>query len=501
LPLKEVGDGILEMLIWGFENALAQIVPGCCQDEARLVADTILRWCRDYRTHHPDATLTHLYQHLLPRLYCLLLGYEPTDVDVTGTSELLRLTPETADRPRFRFIEHFLNPDTRAVAVDAYNRALEGSEIYTLDRFGAGALPFDCIVPGWGRGTLRVTPRVLFIETRRPVTIALKRPIVSVRDLAETLTAHLGSEVTVVGKAVSLVSMLAQEFIFVFNEEGSLYVRRTRRMNDLMTEAGLALDMRPILRLRYHTWDALEVGRSTLRPAEHLAATVGQQTITTPELAGAWRSVVHEQRALCRHLAGLRKPLDLLEFLRGNDPATAWDERIAEYQAASRELKSLRERGARIQEQIRALYVRLRALKSESVTIERERGAHFRAVQEWTPDETARRRAFEEAFHALEARKSGLVREIDELHAQRHLTERGPEAGAARATLARLRNEAERARLRLVRHALLTADGLEHTNHRPSVWWLPMVDPSGDWFRRIVETVDAYTEPLLSSHT
>ena len=41
LSLREVGDGIMQMLDWGFENAAQQIVPGCCQDEARRVADEI----------------------------------------------------------------------------------------------------------------------------------------------------------------------------------------------------------------------------------------------------------------------------------------------------------------------------------------------------------------------------------------------------------------------------------------------------------------------------
>jgi hypothetical protein len=498
LALKEVGDGILEMLTWGFEHAVTQVAPGCCQDEARRVADTILGWCQEYRAAHPDRNLTDLFQYVLPKLYTLLLGHEPRNVTVDCTAHLLRLTPETASLPRFRFVDIFLYPATRDIALDAYNQCLAGSEIYTLDKFGAGALPFDLVLPDRGRGTLRVTPRVLFVETRQPVAIALKKPLESIHELAEILTARLGDHVTLVGKAVTLVSMLAQEFIFVFNEEGSLYVRRTRQMNDTLVRHGIPLDMRPILRMRYHTWDALTVGQSTLRPAEHLAATFGRPAITTPEFAAQWRSVVEEQRALCEQIATLRKPLELIAFLRERDPAAPWDEHRAACETAKRTLLDLRAQAETIQNAVNAHYARLKAWKAREQALQQEMGAHSRATADWTPEETARRAAFLQERDDLERRKRVLRAEIADLKARRWHIERGPEATAARATLRHAEDEAELARLRLIRNALLTMEGLTHTNHRPSAWWLPMVDAAGNWFRRIVATTELYTEPLLT---
>jgi hypothetical protein len=498
LPLREVGDGVLEMLGWGFENAVAQIVPGCCQDEARAVAGKILDWCRAYRVQRPDANLSELFQHVLPRLYELLLGYMPTDITVDCTTNLLRFNTETAHLPRFRFVDHFLNPGTRDIAIDAYNRSLAGSEIYTLDRFGAGALPFDCIVPERGRGTLRVTPRVVFIETRQPIPIGLKRPVESVQELAEALTAKLGPNVTLVGKAVSLVSMLAQEFIFVFNEEGSMYVRRTRQMNDTLRAHGIPLDMRPLLRIRYRTWDALTVGRSTLRPTAHLAATFGQPTITTPEFAASWKQVLAEQRALLDRIAQVRKPVELLHFLRERDPAAPWDERLQTYRAAHRTLLGLRAQAAQLQGQVVERYALLRQLKAEAAAQQRQRGDHFRSVTVWTSAELERRAESERRLRELAEEKRALCHEIRNLKDRRLRVERGPEATAARARLTQTENEAELARLHLVRNALLTIEGLTHTDHRPSAWWLPMVDPSGEWFARMVDTAELYTEPLLT---
>lgn len=498
LPLKEVGDGILDMLRWGFENALEQVVPGCCQEEARHVTETILGWCQEYRQANPSKNLSDLFQHLLPRLYELLLAAEPQNITVDCTANLLRFAPDTAHLPRFRFVDLFLNPQTRAIALDAYNTSLAGAEIYTMDRFGAGALPFDVIVPDRGRGTLRVTPRVLFIETRQPIAIALKQPIESIQELAEILHQKLKAPITLVGKAVTLVSMLAQEFIFVFNEEGSLYVTRTRQMNDILAAQGIALDMRPILRMRYNTWDALAVGKSTLRPTAHLAASFGQSTITTPEFAAQWKQVIREQEALTTRIGQLRKPLDLLAFLQERDSQTAWDEKIQAYKAARQTLQELRQKTSTLQWHVEALYVALKQLSQRTNNTQKAKGDHFRSVTAWAPNEIARRAAYDGELKAFKLQKRVLCHEITVLKRRRLQSERCAENTGARATLAQIEHEAETARLHLVRNALLTIGGLTHTNHRPSVWWLPMLDPSGDWFRRIADTTELYTEPLLS---
>jgi hypothetical protein len=338
----------------------------------------------------------------------------------------------------------------------------------------------------------------VFVETRQPIPIGLRKPIESVQELAEILTSKLSSEITLVGKAVSLVSMLAQEFIFVFNEEGSMYVRRTRKMNDLLAAQGVALDMRPILRMRYNTWDALSVGKTTLRLPDHLAATFGRPTITTPEFAATWRQVVAEQRRLCEQIKTLKKPLELLAFLRDRDPLTRWEERCAAYIEAKATLCELRAQVTTLEIEIERLYADLRSARAQSAEIQQAKGDHFRATTDWTPEALAERAAFDQALQKRETVKRALCDRIRPLRDQRHAIERGATALEARATLAQIEEEGERARLQIVRNALLTIEGLLHTNHRPSAWWLPLLDASGDWFRQIVATTYLYTEPLLS---
>lgn len=498
LSVQEVGDSVLEMLAWGFDNAIAQIAPDCCQREAQRIAERILGWCKECRDEDPSASLSDLFQCVLPQIYQMLLGRKPAQTTVTCTTDLLRLAPETANLPRFRLVDAFLNPETREIAIDAYNQAVSGSEIYTLDKFGAGALPFDVIVPGHGRGTLRIHPKVLFIETRQPIPIGLKKPITSIQELAEVLHAKFKEPVTLVGKAVSLVSMLSQEFLFLFHEEGSMYVWRTKKMNDILRTAGVDLNFHPIVRIRYQTWDALAEAQSTLRLPEHLASTFGRATITVPEFAASWRSVVEEQKAFCEKSASLQKPLALLSYLQEREALAGWDERKAAYIEAKATLLGLVERRNAIQSEVRETYDTLKALRTEHLAVQQRKGNHFRSVTEWTSTALAQRQAFEQEENTLIQAKARLRLQSLHLRNKREHAERGAEAQEARDTMHYIENEAELARLRLVRSALLTVEGLPHTAHRPSAWWFPMVDKTGRWFQRVAETAELYLQPLQS---
>jgi hypothetical protein len=466
--------------------------------EARTLETRLLQSVADYYQANPSDSLTDLYQHFFPTLIELLLGEPPQNVNLCCSAHMLRLTPETARLPRFQFVDLFLNEKTRAMTARAYNEAVAGSEMYALDKFGLGALPFDLVLPQHGRGTLRVTLRAIHIETRKPIRIPLRKPVNSVEELAGVLIREFGDHVTLVGKAVALISMLASEFIFVFNEEGSAYVSRTRKMNDLLRAQGVDLRMHPILRLRYHTWDALEVGRSTVALPDHLATAFGQRQIPAEDFAAGWREVVNEQGEMLARLEAVTTPRRLMEFLQGRD-GTDWPRRLAAYEAAKARLREVRAQAVRIQDQVNALYGELAGIKADIRSTEKAKGDHFRSVPEWTPQEEARRGGFAAAVESLLVRRREILALIARLKAERLSLERGPAASGARQAVEKIEAEAGMARLQLVRNAILTRTSLTHTDHRPSAWWLPMVDPGGHWFQRIVETTEVYTEPVLTA--
>jgi hypothetical protein len=496
LPLHDLGDSVLQMLSWGFEGTLDTIVEDCCRQEAQSLANRLLGWVSDYLRDNPDQYLSNLYRDIFPRLFSLLLGSEPQNTEVDCTAHLLEFSPDTAHLPRFQFVDFFLNEKTRAMAARAYNEAVAGSEIYTLDKFGLGALPFDIVSPKYGRGTLRVTLRNIHIETRQPIRIPLKEPIQNVHQLAEILTRELGRHITLVGKAVALISMLAQEHIFVFNEEGSAYVHRTRKMNDYLREHGVDLRVHPILRLHFQTWDALKVGQTTLTLPDHLASAFGQRKITTTDFSKNWQTVCREQNELLDSIKRITKPRDMLQFLSERQGGT-WSDLLQKYEMAKQSLIALRKQAMVYQHQVDDLYRDLERIKSEIREVERAKGDHFRATVEWTTEEEDCRTAFDARIHQLLSERRNALQRIKTLKALRLGLERGA-AEEHRQTISGIETMIGTVRLNLVRCAILTSSSLIHTNHRPTAWWIPMVDPSGRWFQRIAETAEIYTEPLIS---
>jgi len=518
--LNHVKEPLLELLQWGFEESLKMLSPEHREKARVAVADRILGWINEFARQYPDQCLSALYQWLFPRFFPML-GAPVDNVTTNCSANLLKLSPETSRLPRFQLVDIFLNPQTRPVAEEAYNCAVADSEIYTLNRFGEGAIPFDLIVPQRGRGTLRVTDRRLVIETEDPITIPLERPVHSVADLAQVLQQHFVSGVTLVGKAVTLVSMLAREFLFVMNEGGSPYIWRTRKMNQYLRENGIEWNLHPILRLVYPTWDTMgDEQCETLTLPEHLANAFGKQRICTNEFSSRWREVVAEQKALLETIRQLTSPREVLEFLAERD-GEQWRALREEYDRHISLLRDLRRQAEEIHQRIHALYGQIVQWKQEYQRIERAKGENYRQTikplkerlwelaQQGITDSPEVERIHAEIRQHEEARKrfdrelqqrrewiAQARQEVARLKPQRQLLERGEQNQRARQRATEIERQAELRKMELVRQAILVSEGLTHTDHRPTFWWILLVDPSGGWFDRITHGTAMYLEEI-----
>lgn len=520
VPILEIKDALLEQLDWGFGESLACLADAPSREAASEVAAMIRGWVTEFlATCSTNCRLSDLYQTLLPRFYALLLGGAPAHLETTASTQLFRFNAGTCRLPRFQLLSVFVNPSTRPLACRAYNKAVGGSGIYTLDGFGEGAIPFDVVVPGHGRGTLRLTDHGLVIETAPLPTGVGTGPITSVEELAALLEQEFGPDVVLVGKAVTLADMIAAEFLVVFHETASGYTTLTQKLNAQLAEAGISLPLLPIIRLSYPTWDALAAvpGATQIRLPSHLARAFGQDVISAPEFAARWRGVIEAQQRVLRDSAGLHRARDLMTYLEGKD-GHCWCDRQNEYEQALSILKGIAAKSRTLSERVSEHEDQLQMWQEERQGLERRKGDDWRASVQPLREKLAhaeaqgahtetlhrdiarqiatRDRAFDEPLEVCRERIQATKALLAEFRRQRRLLERSAPAQQARAAIASLVADAQLARLDLVRNAHLTIEGLEHTHLRPTAWWLPLVDPSGAWFSALVAGTKARLEPL-----
>jgi len=564
VKLRDIGPTLREQLEWGFAESLKLIqtkvsepTPVEAADCAcatpcgsREVAARITGWVDEYLQLDADGTLSDLYRWLTPRLWAMVRGTGTCNLESDHSLNMFRFNRATAARPRFKFVDLFLQPSTRELARRSYDDAVRGSGIYNLDQFGAGALPFDVVIPGRGRGTLRQHEGSLYIETEEPITLCMGCNCGSVAELADVLESKFGDNVALVGKAVALISMLAHEYIFVFHEKASGYTERTQKMNEAIRAGGVDLPLYPLLRLKYSTWDALKNVDAAFTLPPHLATAFGSASITAPEFASRWKSVCDEQDAWREALKACRSPRELMALLATRESeAGQWSEKLSEYSEARSTVKTVRERTAILEQQVTQLREQARAATEKADGLQRAKGEDFRAnvqplrtrlfdikeaaAQRLNPvDEQGKpRRQTKEERAAETQRTAQETQEIAQLEAQiaqlqqererfateidAHLREardarnaakaqvaervdleRSPETATARETTGRLEYEAELERLRAVRDAIITSQGLRYTNFRPTAWWLPLVAPDGSWFNGVTETAVARVEEI-----
>jgi len=538
IRLKDIYPALRRQLQWAFDASL-QIL----EQTENAVSTQMLNWLDDFHTQNPDANLTECYQYFTPKLWALVRGEAACPLETSSTTELLRFNKSTFHLPRFALVDLFLNPATRQAARRCYNEAVQNSGIYQLEQFGAGALPFDVVIPGQGRGTLRLHDNNIIIETETPQVICSDCDPESLEQLAGTLESTFGPDVTLVGKAVTLISMLGAEYIFVFHEKASSYTTLTQKMNQSLRDAGMQLSLHPMLRIRYSTWDSLGSTDAEFILPEHLADAFETPQISAAQFADKWEEVCDAQDEIKTQLANCRAPRDLLTWLAEKDQH--WKQKLNEYDAGRQTMNALR---ARIEEQKQnATKEREKATAAsrESVELETAQGEHWRAQllplkrqmkdireaafkrqlqqasqklsktergaeQELRAREEAQLAALKSTFEEHLPRRQKFFDEIDTLRAaaRSHKTEArkfirkqselesATEMQQLRQTLRALEDEAETERLRRVRSAILTSEGLRYTNFRPTAWWLPLVSPDNQWFESLVSSAEARVEKL-----
>jgi len=520
IPIRDIQDALLEQLDWGFAESIACLADDETRGHAEGIAAQVRGWVLEFlETCDDSCRLSDLYQTLLPRFYALLLGERPRDLQTTSSVSLFQFNRQTYSRPRFRLVGLFLDPETRPVARAAYSKSVAGLGMYALDAFGPGAVPFDLVIPGVGRGTIRTTPAALVIETAPQETfVPLRGRITTLEQLAAVTEEHFGPNVALVGKAVTLANMIAEEHLVVFHETASAYTSATRAMNADLARHGLAPSLYPIVRLTYPTWDALASApaEAALRLPPHLAATFGVATVSARDFAGRWHEVITSCRQLLRDSRGLSSPRALLTFLEGKADL-CWCERRDEYDAALRTLKEIAAHSETLRGRVEEHRQEIAVWQRERLDLERRKGEDWRhnvqpllqkAAAALNAEEAASLR--EQAARQMAARAAAFDGPLDvareriastrfllaEFRRQRRLLERGPEAARARERIGEIVWEAQMARLDLVRDAYLTIEGLEHTQLRPTAWWLPLVDPTGVWFAAMAAGTQARLEAL-----
>jgi hypothetical protein len=438
-------------------------------------------------------SLAGVYRQILPDMYSLVAG-EPVDLDLTQTSELLRFNLSTFGQKRFALLSKYVNHQTRQEAREAYNSAIKGySGLYELERFGTGAIPFDLVVPGHGRGTIRLGNRGAVIMTPKPLFLSFKKPLASLEEFATLVEDKFGPHCAVVGKAVTLIGMLGAEFIFAFHEGASGYVKVSKKLHE-----SLGHTVHPILRIRYHTWDSLAEVCNWLKLPTPFQHAFGSEDVCTPSFAARWRTVGDEQRSLLRRLSEIRKPLDLLQFIEGL-VGGAWKTQAAEYSNLYEYLGALSQSVTHFKTERHAAYARLKSIRREWQAVQLDMGAHFRKeIFEKTPSAEAlsARSRFQEQLAALGNERESLREKLMQLGQQQRQAAQSDEVTKAHRRRREIELEAELKRLRLIREATISSEGLENANRRPSGWWIPLVSPDGAWFRQISKTAECYWEPM-----
>lgn len=491
VPGDTLARELCNTLRWAIDESITSM-GGDYRVKAQAFGDEMNRvFCDVAET--PSRNLASIYRDLLKPIYSMVAGQE-LDFETSQTSELLRFNKSTFRLPRFELLAKYVNNSTRAAACTAYNEAVKDYPgLYELSRFGSGAIPFDLVVPGHGRGTIRLGNRGAVIATKKPLFLTYKKPLESLEELANLIEAKFGPNCAIIGKAVTLIGMLGKEFTFAFHDGASSYVKASRALHQK-----LDFKVNSILRIKYQTWDALAEIETWFNLPKPFQTAFGGEAVCAPSFASRWRAVVAEQQDRLDQLGKIKKPGDLLAYL-DQKVGGAWSSQAKEYIQIHACLADLSKPIVTAKQQRRELYAALHATGQKWQAIQQEMGDHFRAtIFEKTPSEgdLAKRSEYTAQLDALRVERQQLDARFAELGNIEREAARSDAFVKVHKRRREIELESELKRLSLIREAVISSKGLENANRRPSAWWIPLVSPDGKWFQQIMSTATCCWEPM-----
>lgn len=478
-------------LQWAISSSVAMI-GGDDRKKAESISNSLqTKFCEI--AEEPGQNLAGVYKKLLEPIYSMVAN-EPVELETCQTSELLRFNRTTVSKDRFQFLRLFVEQSSRDRAKNAYNEAIRGyAGLYELPKFGTGAIPFDLVIPGFGRGTIRLGNRGMVINTPKPQFISFKKPIETLEEFANLIEDKFGTGCAVVGKAVTLIGLLGREFTFAFHEGASSYVSASKKLHQI-----LGFEVNPILRIRYKTWDALKEVNTWFSLPSVLHFPFSGEEICAPSFASRWRSVVESQKKLRSDLSTIKKPSVLLEFLV-DKIGSGWEQQKSEYVSIQKEISKLTKSYEKLDIERRENYQKERQARVQLQLVQKQMGSHFRElIFEKNPTEKQKheREQFKLKIQTLLELKQQYRVERSELGQQMQILAKSQELEKLQIRRGEIELELELKRLRLIRESLISSKGLENANRRPSAWWIPLVSPDGKWFREVTRTAECYWEPM-----
>jgi len=520
---SEVAACIEDMVRWATQTTLDVVADEPTRARAARFAEGALRIVHDALARHDGRSLTHAFSDISRRIHGALLRSVRRRPVIDASSRYLAFNRQTAVLARFTPLDWYLDPKTRDLATRAYDQAVEGSGAYALDQFGAGAIPFDLVVRGRGRGTLRIAGGAVMADLPRgPAVLGPSLLVRSRRDLAALVERRFGPGCMVTGKAAILPCMFLSEVVMVLNEGGSVYIEGpTRKLVAALRDGGLGFRLFPVLRLHYATFDCMGALDARLRLPPHLARAFHCAELRTSEFAHRWRAVVEEQEVILHHIRSHSSPAGMLDHAAEyGDPR--WESLRDEY---ARLREAMRRRADEVRpwrEDLRSQSDQYRAAGARALELERGSGAIRRhrlkpawdalaAAQAAGADaetlselraavarhEQARARTRAELLEARLAMRDAHWAWHDLRDRIVHEDSEG-ELASLRRRAREIEDEVEMERFAIVRDSLLT-QALPKADHRPSAWWFLMLDGGECWFPCAARRAEARFEELAES--